>query len=337
MKGSELVVGYPSGLTIMSVALKVKTLIIWNKYYNRDFWSNGFPPDTKNKTYFMEDTLGLTATKLVERVVQLVTGEDKTVVLPKHREISKISRVDEAPTVQIEKKEIQEIDITSPNLPLPILNGARTAVVCVLKKGGSFDIGYVQKLKGMVERNTTAPFDFVCFTDSEDVKTICKTIPLKHAWVSWWSKIELFRPNVLDSKHVVYFDLDTIIVGNIDQLLRTDFTFGALCPWNPRNRKNGMFASGMLAWQNKTHEFIYQDFTEEDIPANPRGDQQYMSRKLAEYTKQYQPIQDCIDGVYSFKRDCRRELPHNAKIICFHGKPRPSEVRRDWVTEHWRA
>ena len=54
IKGSEMMVGYPSGLTIMSTVFKKKTLIIWNDYYNRDFATNGCPTDVKGETYFIE-------------------------------------------------------------------------------------------------------------------------------------------------------------------------------------------------------------------------------------------------------------------------------------------
>lgn len=72
IKGSEIVVGYPSGLTIMSTVLKAKTLMIWNKFYNDDFRWNSCPPQVRNKTYFVEDTKGLTPQKLTDRVKQII-------------------------------------------------------------------------------------------------------------------------------------------------------------------------------------------------------------------------------------------------------------------------
>lgn len=68
IKGSQGVVGYPSGLTIVSAMLGVKTLIIWNDYYNKDFAWNCCAPDLKNKTYFVENTKNLDFLKLGSRV-----------------------------------------------------------------------------------------------------------------------------------------------------------------------------------------------------------------------------------------------------------------------------
>lgn len=68
IKGSEIVVGYPSGLTIMSAAMKQKTLTIWNDYYNRDFAWYSCPPSVRNKTYFIEFTNDLQPKYLSNRV-----------------------------------------------------------------------------------------------------------------------------------------------------------------------------------------------------------------------------------------------------------------------------
>lgn len=72
IKGSQAVVGYPSGLTITSGMLGIKTLIIWNNYYNKDFAWYCCPPSVRNKTYFIENTKGLNSSKLANKVLELV-------------------------------------------------------------------------------------------------------------------------------------------------------------------------------------------------------------------------------------------------------------------------
>jgi len=72
IKGSEVVVGYPSGLTIMSTVLKQKTVIIWNDYYNKDFMWNSCPPEVREKTYFVENTKNLTPKKLTQKVKEII-------------------------------------------------------------------------------------------------------------------------------------------------------------------------------------------------------------------------------------------------------------------------
>jgi SAM-dependent methyltransferase len=72
IKGSEVVVGYPSGLTIMSTVLKQKTIIIWNDYYNKEFMKNSCPPEVRNKTYFIVNTRGLTSKSLSTKVKEII-------------------------------------------------------------------------------------------------------------------------------------------------------------------------------------------------------------------------------------------------------------------------
>ncbi|MCP4475389.1 MAG: methyltransferase domain-containing protein [Gammaproteobacteria bacterium] len=75
MKGSEMVVGYPSGLTIMSTVLKVKTLMIWNKFYNSDFVWNSCPPQTKNVNYFVDDSSKMSPEYLTNRVKEIIKSK----------------------------------------------------------------------------------------------------------------------------------------------------------------------------------------------------------------------------------------------------------------------
>jgi hypothetical protein len=66
------VVGYPSGLTIMSTVLKKKTLIIWNDYYHKNFQWNCCPPEVRRKTYQITNTKGLKPQALATSVKTLI-------------------------------------------------------------------------------------------------------------------------------------------------------------------------------------------------------------------------------------------------------------------------
>jgi len=140
---------------------------------------------------------------------------------------------------------------------------------------------------------------------------------------------------LINAKQIVYFDLDTIILKNIDDLIMANFDFAALQPWNAKNRNNGLFASGMMSWCNGDYNFIYDEF-DNNIRNFPIGDQEYVSNILKNHGKQYTPLQTHIPGIYSFKRNCRRHLPSDARIVCFHGKPRPWEVSLSWVKENYK-
>lgn len=311
LKDSEAVIGYPSGLTIMAAVFGIRTLIIWNDYYNKDFAWNCAPPSVKNETYFITNTKGLTTGGLAEQAIKIVTG--KKIKMP----IEKILKSKKKPKVS---------------------NGKPT-IACVLRSGGAYSVEYVRRLHNTVKRNVSLPYRFVCLSDVSIPADVCESIELKHSWPKWWSKIELFREGLMKSERIIYFDLDTIILDNIDDLLLIDaekFEFAALRPWNRKNRTNGLFASGIMVWQNGNYSFVYDDFDVSVIASHRSGDQQYISNVLLERGKVWKPLQELFDGIYSYKRHCRTTLPPDARIVCFHGNPRPSEVHTEWMKEHWR-
>jgi hypothetical protein len=211
----------------------------------------------------------------------------------------------------------------------------KVAVLCVLKSGGDFTSEYVIRLKNMVERNTNIIHEFICLTDSSNIKG-CNCAKLIKGLPGWWSKIELFRSDITDAERIVYFDLDTIIVDNIDQLFELDGDFYALRPWNHKNQLRGQCGSGLMTWKNGPYEYLFDDFDQEYMK-QPFGDQGYISQALDSKETKFKPIQDSISGIYSYKRECRHGgFPHDARIICFHGRPRVHEAKDLWIKEAWR-
>lgn len=326
LNGSEAVVGYPSGLTIMSTVLKNKTLIIWNDYYNKDFSWFSCPPETRGKNYFIDYTYGLTAIKLTKEVISLVKdgfikgmGND---YVPKIYEKKNIQR-----NVKLNKEQKPKIKRLNES----------TTILCILKSGGHFTIDYVKRLKNMIERNTTSNYKFLCLSDLKI--DFCESKELEHDYPGYWSKIELFKLNITDTKRIIYFDLDTVIVNNIDQIFKVNSDFAALQPWNPYNRNAGMCASGLMTWSNeKDYSYIYNNFNIEEIEKYPRGDQQFVSKMLMDHGDKFEILQNLMPGIFSYKRQCKRNghYPSNARIICFHGKPRITQLMNvKWIKENW--
>ena len=91
-------------------------------------------------------------------------------------------------------------------------------IACVLRQGGKvgYDATWVKKLYNSVSRNLTLPFRFICLSDCE---VPVERIPLEEVGTGYWAKLQLFRKNLFDTP-VLFFDLDTVICGNIDQLVK---------------------------------------------------------------------------------------------------------------------
>lgn len=199
-------------------------------------------------------------------------------------------------------------------------------IVCVLKTGGDYDAEYVHKLYRNVSRNISISYKFYCMSDIH-IKGI-NTIELQHDWKTWWSKIEIFRTF---RNKTLYLDLDTVLVGNINHLLTFSHSFTGL-----RGFYRDIFNSGFMAWEGD-YSFIYRDFLvvqdkrkgSERIRDHVLGnDQNFISSRLVEHKINWDVWQDLFPNeVVSYKVHCKgKGVPENAKVICFHGKPRPHEI-----------
>lgn len=202
-------------------------------------------------------------------------------------------------------------------------------VVCVLKSGGVYTGEYVDKLQSMIERHLTVPFLFITMSDD---KVNGLQVPLTKGWPGWWSKIEMFW----FGGPAIYFDLDTVIVGNIDALADAIMTAGDDRFYMLRKFRDAAgMNSGIMAWTGNW-KWLYDEFKIDSCPKYHRGDQEYIAYKMEQKGFNVRAIQEHLPGVVSYKHHCGEGLPDGAKIVCFHGHPRPTQVKTAWMQEHWR-
>lgn len=147
--------------------------------------------------------------------------------------------------------------------------------------------------------------------------------------------MELFRPGLFEKGDpVLYFDLDTVITRNIEHLegsidcdliLLRDF-------YRPQTR----MATGMMGWTAGEFDYLYDLFkaNAKEWVGRFRSDQEFIQEvvdpKGIRYWQDEYP-----DQVVSYKVHAEKGLPQQAHVVCFHGKPRPSEVIAGWVRERW--
>src|SRR5690606_19135153 len=84
-----------------------------------------------------------------------------------------------------------------------------TNVITVLRSGGEYKPEHVQLLAQQVP-------ELVCVSDVS-VDGV-KTIPLPADWPGWWSKISIFKPDLI-SGDIFYLDLDTVVLRDISELI----------------------------------------------------------------------------------------------------------------------
>lgn len=210
-------------------------------------------------------------------------------------------------------------------------------IACVLKSGGLYNASWVSKLKNGVERNLTKLHRFVCLSD---VDVPCERIPLRHDWPGWWSKVELFSPWMEQEGRILYLDLDTLITGNIDDF--AGYEGSSVCI--TKDFYCGVPSQSVLNFSPGSLRHLWDAFTSDPQKWMDDGD-----RKVAPHfgdqvlmTKCHMPRpidywQDVIPGqLVSFKVHCRDGLPENARVVCFHGKPKQCDFTGDhWIRKNW--
>jgi uncharacterized Rossmann fold enzyme len=192
---------------------------------------------------------------------------------------------------------------------------------------------YVNRLYDGVVRNLQAGFpgQFVCFTDDPtglDPGIKVREVPKDLS--GWWAKLFLFSKDAFpEGDRVLYFDLDTVITGPLDNiaLCKSDFAMlrDVYCVTN--------LNSGVMAWEAGRHTHVWEKWLEAGRPDIPGGDQVWIEQMV-----KADDLQSLYPGrLRSYKVDCRFGIPKNTSVVFFHGLPRPHEVTEGWVPEVWKV
>ncbi|MBO9102004.1 hypothetical protein J5287_28455 (plasmid) [Rhizobium sp. K1/93] len=203
-----------------------------------------------------------------------------------------------------------------------------TSIFCVLRSGGEYTAHHVLRLRAQV-MNHLPNADFRCLCDI-GIRGV-QTLPLTYDWPGWWSKMELFRPEF--SGDILFMDLDTSIVGRLDDIV----SVGRLALMRDIYRPEGLQSSIMYL-----PEAVRRPVWSEWISSPERwmeicrkgGDQAVLEHCWINAADRWQ---DILPGqIVSWKSQVRRALaddesgngstPDNARVVVFHGKPRPWEI-----------
>ncbi|MDG4866953.1 hypothetical protein P8631_02935 [Guyparkeria sp. 1SP6A2] len=219
-------------------------------------------------------------------------------------------------------------------------------VVC-MKWGDAYTANDVNVLYGMVARNITPPFRFACFTDDASgirSEVECHELPEvnvpAHRVHQAWRKLGTLTPDLGGMEgDALFLDLDIVIRDSLDPFFDHPGDFCIIHNWTHPDRVVGnssvyRFKIGDLAW-------ILDRYNEdpESIMAAYRNEQVYLTETLHEtgYNMVYWPAEWCV----SFKKHCMpprllapfvpAKEPKAAKVVVFHGHPKPDEaIRGEW-------
>ncbi len=248
-------------------------------------------------------------------------------------------------------------------------------VVCI-KWGTVFGAEYVNRLYSGVRRNLSGPVRFLCMTEHADgLHTDVEVLDLPVEPFQdemdaalqvanrqgAMRKVSLFKPGLIAGLDgpVLGFDLDVVITGALDPLL--DFAPGNVImrrDWVEARRGRPTGHGSVFRYDPALHPWLYERLAADAgwEVAKARGSEQRYTSTLAQEKGAFAYIPDA--WVVSFKHDCLglppvnylRDpvLPEEARVVCFHGRPKMPEAVEGyrgsllrwsrpcgWLREHW--
>jgi len=186
--------------------------------------------------------------------------------------------------------------------------------------GNKYHKAYVYALQEAVKNNLLYSHEFICVTDS-DLEGVTCVKPSRPDWEGWWSKLNLF--DIADGPSL-YFDLDVIITGNLDHLVKfADSQFAAPANW--ARSGHGGIQSSVMAWDG-TYRKPFDEFNYAIDSKRLHGDQCYLWELLEDSWVK-------MPGVFSYKYHCSSGVDYTQRVVVFHGKPDPHETE-GWTLQY---
>ncbi|MBT0956282.1 glycosyl transferase [Alphaproteobacteria bacterium KMM 3653] len=248
-------------------------------------------------------------------------------------------------------------------------------VICI-KWGTLFGPEYVNRLYSGARRNLTGPVRFFCMTEhAEGLHPDVEVLPLPvEPFLAEMDaalavanrqgamrKVSLFRPGLIPDLEgpLLGFDLDVVITGSLDEIVaHAPGKVAMRADWLEARRGRKTGHGSVFRYDPAEHGWLYDTLAADAGPqvAKARGSEQRYTSTLAQERGAFAYLPG--DQVVSFKHGCVRmppacyfappRLPENARVVCFHGKPKMEDaidgfhqswwrhgLACDWLKEHW--
>ncbi|WP_201556114.1 glycosyl transferase [Psychrobacter sp. 72-O-c] len=214
-------------------------------------------------------------------------------------------------------------------------------IICI-KWGTKYGADYANKLYGMVSRNITPPFRFVCFTDDKtDVRSEieCQELPplditMPTNTLGKWPKSRLWGEKLGDlTGNVLFLDLDVIIVDSLDPFFEYGKPEDIVLSYNPSNPLERLGQTSCFRFQVGSLISLQEKFKADPqgIADEYRFEQRFVTRNAPGGVKLFPKA-----WVAHFRRKCRQPFPLNyfktpkipkgSRIIIFPGDLYPTDA-----------
>jgi hypothetical protein len=219
-------------------------------------------------------------------------------------------------------------------------------IACV-RSGTKYGLDYVERLRDAVARNLDRPHRIVCLTDQMTVPHGVEMVNVAgYGLPGWWAKMALFAgPWRRELGRVLYFDLDTIICGDLAPLADWAGEFG-ICESFTRLAGHRAwpcaYGSAVMSIAPDWGRDLWDEFwrTREHMMLDcPRGDQQAIEAIAMTLGLEVKLLQrEFPAGYFLGYRDLERhrhEQPAEAAVICFGGRSKPHNCGVLWARRAW--
>lgn len=221
-------------------------------------------------------------------------------------------------------------------------NAAKAVNVVCMKWGTLYGPEWVNRLYGMVKRNTTWNVRFVCFTDDAtglrpEVEAMpIPSVKLDQSLGKRWPKLGLFSDRLGNLEGMtLYLDLDIVILGSMDPFFELPGRFCILREWHEPELGYGnssvmrFFVGGhpevLQRFYSKPHQHWFDLYSSKE--------QNFVSKTVEDIT--YWPEDWCVPFSYAClpKNRIRRFFstplkPKDARIVVFFGSVTPETALR---------
>lgn len=215
-------------------------------------------------------------------------------------------------------------------------------IVVVLRSGGDFSFRDVELIARHINGKWQSEIRprIICLWDNASQEYDLgnfEIVPLSNDYPKWWSRMMLYSPEMEQYRPFLYVDLDTIIVKSLENIFELVKNPSMFIPLEDFYQK-GQLATG-LAWIPANSEKIKGIWKAWKKEGQGSSRMDYFLRKVVKPDMFWQQLTTTI---YDFKprsTGVLRQVPEDANVVCFHGKPRifdaaNSSISLGWVKEY---
>lgn len=201
--------------------------------------------------------------------------------------------------------------------------------------GAGYSAQWVDKLARGIRRNTDLKHQIICLVDQDyHFDEQVEKIPIITRETGWGVVMETFRPEIGCSQRIV-MGLDTIITGDLNQIFQWKGRVGLLTdPYH-----TSTICNGYASYSPEFCEWIWEQWQRKE----EYGERIFYNGRISEMAFLRFLARDAVrlddlfpNEIQSYKVDwmMRPEARSSAKIVYFHGRPKPPNIE-ETLLQHW--